>query len=129
MIIFGCLYFRKFVHYLTKFGIEVFPDVAQSWTLQSGREHGHQVPAKEKISYQIEKMGAVTCTDHGVVFVRWTMNAVRNLYLLGDSLPMSHSLCALRFRIMYSTEVCSMNISTQACIIGNRVKYSYSEWY
>ena len=38
--------------------------MAQSWTLQSGREHGHhQVPAKEKVSYQIEKIGAVTCTD------------------------------------------------------------------
>jgi len=29
----------------------------------------------EKVSYQIEKMGAATYTDYGVVFLWWTMDA------------------------------------------------------
>jgi len=30
---------------------------------------------KEKVSHQIDKMGAATYTDHGVVFFWWTMDA------------------------------------------------------
>jgi hypothetical protein len=47
--------------------------VLQSWTLQSGGKCGHhQASVGEEVSNQTKKTGAVTYTEHGVIFL-WTL--------------------------------------------------------